>query len=234
MGAIYRRELSSFFTSPIAYVFLAVFNIFAGIFFTSSCLSYATTDMAGVYGNMFLMLLFLFPILTMRLFSEEKKNKTDQCLLTSPVGLTSIVVGKYLAAVTVFAVSLITFIIYAVILAAFSPVSWAILIGSILGTFFTGVAFIAVGVFVSSLTENQIVAAIGGFVLMTLMYLVDLLAQSVTNTNLQNFIMKFSFYSKYSEFSTGIFNISSILFFISTAVIFNFLTIRVLEKRRWG
>ena len=234
MGAIFRREMSAYFTSPIAYMFLAIFNFFAGLFFTLICLLNRNTDMSSVYSNMLFMLVFLFPVLTMRLLSEERKQKTDQCLLTSPVSLTGIVLGKYFAALVVYALSLISVLLYAIILAAFSPIDWAVMIGSIIGSLFVGVAFISIGLFISSLTENQIIAVIGGFVVMMFLYLIDSISASISNTVVQTFLQKIAFTSKYNEFSSGIFNISTILYFLSTAVIFNYLTIRVLEKRRWS
>ena len=234
MGAIFRREMSAYFTSPTAYIYLAVFNIFAGLFFTISCLSTATSDMSGVFGNMFMIFLFLIPILTMRLISEERKQKTDQCLLTSPVSLTGIVLGKYFAALAVFTISLVTFIIYALILSIFSPVAWAVILGNVVGVFLLGVAFISVGLFVSSLTENQVIAAIGGFVAMMLLYVIDMISSYVSNAAIKSALTSLAFYSKYYEFTTGIFSFTNILFFISTAVIFNFLSIRVLEKKRWA
>ena len=234
MSAIFRREMSAYFTSPTAYIYLAVFNLFAGLFFTMNNLSYATTDMSGLFSSMFLIFLFLIPILTMRLMSEDRKQKTDQCLLTSSVSLTGIVLGKYFAALAVFAISLLTFLLYAVILAAFSPVVWSVIFGNILGVLLLGAAFISVGIFVSSLTENQVIAAIGGFVAMMLLYIIDMLASFISNTTIQGLLNRLAFYSKYYEFTTGVFNFSSILFFISTAVIFLFLTVRVLEKRRWS
>lgn len=234
MGAIYRREMSAYFTSPTAYIYLAVFNIFAGMFFYANNLAYATTDMSGVFGNMFMLFLFLIPILTMRLMSEERKQKTDQCLLTSSVSLTGIVLGKYLAAFTVFALSQLTFVLYAVIMAAFSPVAWTVIIGNLVGVLLLGASFIAVGVFVSSLTESQVIAAIGGFVAMMLLYTIDMFSTLISNTTIQKIITSLAFYSKYYEFTTGVFNLTSILFFVSASVIFLFLTVRVLEKRRWG
>ena len=95
MKAIFRREIIAYFTSPIVYVYLAVFTFFSGVFFQATCLYNRTTNMGGIYDNMFSVLLFIIPILTMRLLSEDKKHKTDQCLLTAPVSLTGIVLGKF-------------------------------------------------------------------------------------------------------------------------------------------
>lgn len=234
MGAIYRRELQAYFTSPIAYIFLAVFNVFAGFYFYMTSIYMRTSDMSGTFGNMFMIMLFLMPILTMKLLSEERRQKTDQCLLTSPASLGEIVIGKYLASLTVFAISLVCFVLYAVILSGFVALEWTVFVGNLLGLFLLGGSFLSVGLLVSSLTENQVIAAIAGFLAMMVLYMVDVVSYQISNTLIKNLLMALSFYSRYSEFTTGIFNLSSVLYFISASVIFNFLTIRVLERRRWG
>ena len=234
MGAIFRREMNAFFTSPIAYVYFAVFNVFSGIFFFSYCIASGTTDMSSVFMNMFTILLFLIPVLTMKLLSEERKQKTDQCLLTSPVSLTGIVVGKYLAALCVFAISLITFLVYALVISAYAPLNWAVIAGNIVGILLLGAAFISIGLFISGLTESQVVAAIASFVVMMLIFLVNFLGYSINNTIVQKILEAVSFQSRYEKFTTGVFSITGMLFFVSVAVIFNFLAIRVLERRRWA
>jgi ABC-2 type transport system permease protein len=170
----------------------------------------------------------------MRLLSEEKKQKTDQCLLTSPASLSGIVLGKYFAALAIYSLSLVTFLLYAVILAAFAEISWAVVIGNIIGAFLLGSSFIAVGLFVSSLTENQVIAAIGGFVAMMLLYVIDMISSLANNSTVQKIISSLAFYSKYYEFTTGVFNLLNVIFFVSASAIFIFLTVRVLEKKRWA
>lgn len=234
MGAIYRREIGAFFSSSIAYVFLAVFFIFSGYFFQLSNLSSGITDMAGVFSNLFMVIVFLIPILTMRLFSEEKKQKTEQGLLTAPVSLTGIVMGKYLAAMTMFVIAVSVVFVYGFILSLFGTVAWLTLVSNYLALLLLGSAFIAVALFISSLTENQVVAAVGGFVCLMMLYLIDTLAQAVRIGWLQSFLYSLSFYSRYYEFTCGIFNLSSVLYYVSTAVLFNFFTVRVFEKRRWS
>ncbi|MBQ2264412.1 MAG: ABC transporter permease [Oscillospiraceae bacterium] len=234
MGAIYRREIGAFFSSGIAYVFLAVFYVFAGYFFSINTLAVGTTNMSGMFANLFLIIIFLIPILTMRLFSEEKKQKTEQGLLTAPVSLTSIVLGKYFAALTLFTIGISVVFVYGFILSLFGSVAWLTLVSNFLALFLLGAAFSAVGVFISSLTENQVIAAVGGFVCLMMLYMIDVIASSVNVTWLQNFLYDMSFYSRYYEFTCGIFNLSSVLFYLSTAVLFNFFTVRVFEKRRWS
>lgn len=234
MGAIYRREIGAFFTSSIAYVFLAVFFIITGFFFTLGNVASASSNLSQVFTVMFIISILLIPILTMRLFSEEKKQKTEQGLLTAPVSLTSIVLGKYFAALTIFLIAVCIALIYGFILSIFGTVAWMTLLSNCLAMILVGAAFIAVGLFVSSLTENQIAAAVGGIVFLLLFFLIDLLASFIRVPWIQSVLYELSFYSRYYEFTCGIFNLSSVLFYLSTAVLFNFFTVRVFEKRRWS
>ncbi len=234
MGAIYRREIGALFSSGIAYVFLAVFYVFSGYFFSINTLATGSTNMSGMFANLFLVIIFLIPILTMRMFSEEKKQKTEQGLLTAPVSLGAIVLGKYFAALTLFTIGISIVFVYGLILSLFGAVSWMTLLSNFLALFLLGAAFSAVGVFISSLTENQVIAAVGGFVCLMLLYMIDVIAAAVNVSWLQSFLYDMSFYSRYYEFTCGIFNLSSVLFYIGVAVLFNFFTVRVFEKRRWS
>lgn len=234
MSAIFRRELGAFFTSGIAYVFLAVFYLLAGLFFYMYTLSSSTTDMSGMFSMLFAVIIFLIPILTMKSFSEEKKQKTEQGLLTAPVGLGGIVLGKYFATILMYIFGVSIVLIYALIISYFGSVDWGILFSNYLALILLGAAFIAIGMFISSLTENQVVAAVGGICSLLFLYLVDILTNYISIDFITDFLNSISFYNKYYEFTCGIFNLSSVLFYISTAVIFNFLTVRVFEKRRWS
>lgn len=234
MGAIYRREMGAFFTSGVAYVFLSVYALLSGIFFFYGVIGSATSDMSSMFSSMFIVVLFLIPILTMKLMSEEKKNRTDQGLLTAPIGLWSIVLGKYFAALTLFIIAESIVFIYSIIIAAYGSVIWSTLLGNYFAMLFLGSAFIAVGVFVSSLTENQMASAVASMLALFVLYLFDSLASNISNEYIQKAMLSLSFYSRYIEFTNGVFNLSSVLFFVSTAFIFNFFTVRVLDKRRWG
>ena len=234
MGAIYRREMGAFFSSGLAYVFLAVFYVLSGYFFYNNVILSGFTDTSPLFTNMFIIVLFLIPILTMRLLSEEKKNRTDQGLLTAPIGLWEIVMGKYLAALTLFIIAESIIFVYALILSYLGDVVWATLLGSYFAMLLVGAAFIALGLFISSLTENQMTAAVITMVVLFALFLFNNLTDSVNNEKLQELIEKLSFYTRYVEFTSGVFNLTSVLFYISTAFLFNFFTVRVLEKRRWG
>ena len=234
MGAIFRREIGAYFTSSIAYIFLAVFWIFSGWFFYATCVTAATTDMSGMFQSLFLVVIFLIPILTMRLFSEEKKQKTEQGLLTAPVSLGEIVFGKYFAALALYTIAIMMPFVYALIMSAFGKVEWGIVFSNFLALFLLGAAFISVGTLISALTENQIAAAVLSFVALMALYLMDLLADIVSVEWLSNLLSKLSFYAKYYSVTVGLFNVTTIVFYISVAFIFNYLTIRVFEHRRWS
>ena len=159
MGAIFRREVLSYFTSPIGYIFLAAFYACSAVSFTNNSLSHGTTQLDAIFGELMIILIVLIPILTMRTLSEEKKNRTDQCLLTSPVSLGGIVAGKFFAAFLIYAMGVAITLVYAVIVSAYAEPDWTVIAGNITGLLLLGAAFIAVGMFCSSLTENQGLAA---------------------------------------------------------------------------
>ena len=235
MGAIYRREMGAFFTSGLGYVFLTVFYAFSGYFFYTDVLSSKMTDTSPMFVSMFIIFIFLIPVLTMRLLSEEKKNKTDQGLLTAPISLWELVLGKFLAAFTLFVIAESIIFVYAIILKYLGDVVWQTLIGNYVAMLFLGAAFISIGLFVSSLTENQMTAAVVSCVVMLILYVYDdMFLGRISNDKVLDVLSALSFRSRYVEFTTGVFSAGSILFFISTAFLFNFFTIKVLEKKRWS
>ena len=233
MLAVLRREMSNYFTSPIGYIFLAVFYFFSGMFF-ANVLAYNSTDITNVFSGLFTVLMFIIPLLTMRSMSEEKKQKTDQLLLTSPIKLGSLVVGKFLAAFLIYCIALAITVVYSVILAAFETPEWSVVVGNIFGARLLGAALIAIGVFISALTENQLIAAIGSFAVMMFIMMIDSFATLIPVEFISNILLKISFMTRYTDFVSGILDFANVLFFLSIAVIFNFLTVRVLEKKRWS
>lgn len=234
MLTIMRREFNSYFSSPIGFIYLSVFYILSGFFFFSTTLLYDTTDMSMMFSNLYTIIMFLIPILTMRLLSEEKKQKTDQLLITSPVSLFSLVMGKYLSALLVFLTGISVTIIYAVVLASFTPIEWAVFFGHFIGLFLLGMALIAIGMFLSSLTESQVIAAVSGFAVMLILMMIDPLAGYVKNPFISSVLSGLSFNSRYNSFNLGIIDFSNTLFFLSVSAVFVFFTIRVFEKRRWS
>ncbi len=233
MLAVFRRELNAYFSSAIGYVFLVVFYIVTAIPFALMMLSFSS-DLAVVYSWTFTVLMFIVPILTMRLFSEERKQKTDQALLTAPVNLNAIVVGKFLAAFCVLAMGIAVILVYAIVLAVFSTMDWAVVIGSLVGTLLMGAALVAVGMFISSLTENQVIAAVGALVCCMVLMMLNVVSSAVPAGFLRDCLNSLAFYNRYYPLTAGVFNAADLLYFISFIVVFNFLTMRVLEKRRWA
>ena len=233
MGAIIKRELSAYFSSAIGYIFLAVYYVFSGFFFQATLAS-NTGNMSMIFGNMFTIILFLTPILTMRLWSEEKKQKTDQALFTAPVKLLPVTLGKYFAALIVFVISLAINLVYAIVISAFTTPDWAVIMGNMLGLFLLGAALIAIGMFISALTENQVIAAVGGFGVAFFVMLMDALPSFIPGDFFQKLITSISFNGHYSDFSYGILKLTDVVFFLSVIVLFVFLTVRVFEKKRWS
>lgn len=234
MLAIMKRELLSYFTSPLGYVFIAVFYLFSGVFLYLFTLYSQSTDMSSVYIGMFFVMLIMIPILTMRLMAEENRQKTDQLLLTSPVSLPRLVMGKFLSAFVILLICVFIFVVYGIMLSFFADINWTIIWGNIVGMLLLGSLCISSGLFVSTLTENQMIAAVGSIGINIAFILVDSFASVMPFKFLQDFFYSLSFYSRYYEFTLGIFSLSNIFFFVSVAFIFIFLTIRVLEKRRWA
>lgn len=233
MSAILRREFATYFRAPLGYIYLAIFYFFGGQFF-SSVLYSMTNDISIIFSSMFSIMLFTIPLLTMRLMSEDKRLKTDQALLTAPVSLNGIVLGKFLAAFALFGIGIAITVIYFLILSAMASPQWNIFFGNLLGIILLGAALISIGMFISSLTESQMIAAIGGFAAMFFIFLIDSIASLIPISWLGDAIKQLSFTTRYNDFTSGILDFTHILFFLSVVVIFNFLTVRILERKRWS
>ncbi|MCL1823758.1 MAG: ABC transporter permease [Oscillospiraceae bacterium] len=234
MLAILKREIASYFTSPIGYVFIAVCILTSGLFFFIFTLSQGVTDLSPVFQFMFFVLMIFVPVLTMRLMSDEKRQKTDQLLLTSPVGLTGLVIGKFLSAFAVFLLGVLAMPVYGIVLSFFTKISWPSLWGNFTGIVLLGSVYISLGLLISALTENQMIAAVGSMFLNLVIFLFDALAAFIPFKLLSDVLKNISVYERYLGFTIGLFTLSSILFFASVIAVFIFLTVRVLERRRWA
>ena len=233
MTAVLKRELGAYFHSAIGFTFLAVFYLCSGMFFYFMTYS-RVANMSVIFSNMFTIIMLIIPILTLKLMSDDKRLKTDQALLTAPVRLSSLVIGKYLSALIVYVLALAVNVVYMLVLGAFTEMDWMSFWGNLLGMFLLGAAVIAIGLFISSLTNSQAVAAIGTLAASMLIILMDSLASAVSWGWLTTFIGWISFNSRYEPFTSGILNYSNVFFFISVVAIFLFLTMRVLDKKRWS
>lgn len=234
MSAIFKREFMAYFSSPVGYVVTAAFMFFSGIFFYVQCLYAGTTNMYNVFQNMFFIVMFIIPLITMRLFADDKKQKTDQALLTAPVGIASIVISKFLSALSLFAICLCSYIIEGIVLSFMARPDWSVIIGNVFGMLLMASSFIAIGIFISSLTESVVIAAVFSFAINILIWLVDIIGTTVSWPFLRDIFYAVSFQSKYSDFALGIISFSDIVFFITVTALFLFFTDRVIEKRRWS
>jgi len=232
MSAIFWKEVKSYFYSPIAYILIGLFILLTSIFFWPR-LIYRSADFNGVLGTMGFILLFIVPVLTMRILAEDRKNGTEVLLITSPVNLTGIVLGKYLASLFVFLVMTAITFIYPIILIAFGAPFTTQLVGGYAGFILLGASFISVGVFASSLTENQVVAVVISFVSLLIMWITDYIS-GLAGGFVSKVLNWFSLLSRYEDFNKGILGLSPVVYYISFVSVFIFLTVRVIEKRRWS
>lgn len=247
MLAIFKKELRSYFLNAIGYVYLGVFLAVSALLCCYTTLGMGTYDTATYFSFISLIFVILIPLLTMRLFSEEKKLRTEQLLLTAPVSITGMVVGKFLAALSLFTIglllSLINFIpltIYAHLdgvndayASSVGPVA-SIILSNTLGLWLLGAAFIAIGMFISSLTENQLAAAIVTVAIIATMLLLNMVNSFIDNYAVRFIISWVCILSRYAPFQSGILDPSALLYFVSIAGVFLFLTVRVYDKRRWA
>lgn len=234
MIAIFKKEMSAYFNSIIGYIFIAVLYLFSGIFFWAISLYSDNASLNGVFANLMMITVFLMPILTMRLISEEKRAKTDQVLFTAPISSWSIVLGKYFSALAVYTISISITLIYGLVIAYYTVPNWIEIVGNFIGLFLVGAGLIAIGIFLSSLTESQVVAAISSYAVSLLIFLMDGIAGFFTDKIFHEVISYLSFSKHHKSFTLGLINVADIVFFLSVCVLFLFLTVRVLEKKRWN
>ena len=232
MTAIYKREMRSYFTTPTGYIFAAIFLCASGFLFALCTLQMQTSDVSSYFQFLMYAYIVVIPLLTMKSFAEEKKNGTEQLLLTSPVSLTSMVLAKFLAAFTMFVGTLLVSSVAMAVLGLYSEPNWARVIGCTIGILLVGICFIAIGLFVSSLTDNQFVAAIGTIALLAGLVVIAIINGLIDNYYLRLVLDWISIYSRYMNFTYGIFDVASAVYYLSICVVFLFLTVRVYEKRR--
>ncbi len=236
MLAIYKREMLSYFTSPIGYVFIAVFLALNAFIFSICTLMAGEGSSVGSY-FMFVMFIFivLVPLLTMKSFSEERKMRTEQLILTSPVSLMGMVFAKFLAAFTMFGGTFLggNLINFATLYMYGEP-NTAVLISSSIGILLIGAAFIAIGLFVSAMTENQLVAAVGTMGILIFLLLIGFLTSYIDSYVVRTVLNWISIYSRFGNFSYGILDPATFVYYFSICFVFMFITVRIYEKRRWS
>ena len=250
---IYKKELRLYFTSPVAYVLLTIFLLIAGYFFysifaffTRASMQAAMNPMAGrelnvtdsvlrpLFANLSVILLLLMPLVTMRLFAEERRSGTIELLLTYPVRDGAVLIGKYLAALTMYAVMIAGTLLYPLLLLAFrARPEWGPLATGYLGLLLMGAMFLAVGLFASSLTENQIVAAIVTFGILLMFWIIGWTADFATGP-LGTVLTHLSILEHNDTFAKGVIDTKDVIYYLDFTALALFLTLRSLEARRWS
>ncbi|MBQ7669589.1 MAG: ABC transporter permease subunit [Clostridia bacterium] len=234
MSAIYKREMRAFFKTPVGYVFSAIFLAASGFLFSFSCLRSKTTDVSGYYVMLMFAYVVIIPLLTMKSFAEERRQGTEQLLMTSPVSIVKLVASKFLACFTVFAITLAVSTFYFIPLFIYGDPNVGRIFGCLVGMTLIAVCFIAIGLFVSSLTQNQFVAAMGTIGILTFFLALGLVEDYVNSGFIKTIIGWVSIYSRFNYFTYGLFDLSAAVYYVSVAAIFLFLTVRVIERRRYA
>jgi ABC-2 type transport system permease protein len=287
MLSIFGKEIRSYFYSASGYAFMGIFLLICGIFFANYNLLPASPLYSNVLSSITFVFLILVPILTMRLLAEERHQKTDQLLLTSPLSVSEIIVGKYLASVSLFFITLSITFLYPLILSRYGTIPVGEIVATYVGFALMGAAFISVGVFVSSFTENQAIAAVSSFGILLLIWIMDWIQQGLPSGKtsgivfasvlviilavslyfalrnivivsldvligivimliiylrnpalyegfLPKFFGWFSLLKRFDSFGMGILDLSSAVYYITFSIAFVFLSIQMIEKRRWS
>lgn len=287
MFAIITRELRTYFQTPIGYVFMGLFLVISGFFFTIGNLFSGSSNYSSFLQSILFIYLLAVPLLTMRLLSEERRQRTDQLLLTSPITVAQIVLGKFFAAFGVFLVTLVVTIAYAVVVGIFGDLAVWQTVGGYIGFTFLGAAFISVGILVSTVSENQVASAFFTFFALLLIWFLNLIKTivptdpiastvfaavlvlglaaffflntrswivsgivgvigaiaivalhlvqpSVFDGLIPNVLDWFSLLERFQGFGLGLLKVEDIAFYVSFTAAFLFVTIRLIEKRRWS
>ena len=286
MIPIYKKELRTYFTTVSGYIFLTLFLLLVAIFFVMMNVFGRSPGFHMTISQSTILLFIMIPTLTMRLFSEEAKNKTDQLLYTSPITILHIVTGKFFAAFSLFLAAISATVLFPFLIRPYGSLPVTQILGTYIGFMLLGACCIAVGLFISALTDNQIIAAVGAFAANFLLFIVESVAIIMPTTTFASLIfvalviigiagilyystksilvsvvtgsigviiavglyfynnliydgiivrslLWISLFSRFHTFSFGILNLSNIVFYMSFCILFIFMTINILEKRRW-
>ena len=235
MLSVYKKELHSYFTGVIGYVFLVLYLALGGAIFCYTTLFSMSADVTPYFSYMLILSAVILPLLTMKSFAEERKIKTEQLLLTAPISLFSMVIGKFLAAYTMFAGCMLFNTLYFFILNYYAVLKFAILFGNLLAILLVGFVFIAIGLFVSSLTENQLAAAVGTIGIILAFLLIGLISSLLPSSYFLRYVFDFiSIFSRFQGFTNGYFDIASLVYYLSVGAVFLYLTVRIYDRRRYG
>jgi len=287
MFAIYKRELKTYFQTPIGYIYLSLFLLISGLLFVLGTLFNLSPNYAPFLSSILFIFLLAIPVLTMRLMTDEHRYRTDQLLLTSPIRISNIVLGKYFAAVTMFLITIAVTALYPIVMSFYGDIDGWESVGSYLGFILLGCSFVSIGLFVSTTTENQVVAAIVTFVALLVSWIIDFVAQGIPTDPVTSlifvcvvvagialwlylstrnliipiaigvigigialvfffthqawyvgFITKvlgwLSLVQRYESFPRGILKFDAVVYYLTVSALFLFLTVRLIEKKRWS
>ena len=235
MLAIFKRELRSYFVGVLGYVFLVIYLTVAGILFSYTTMFSMSSDVTNYFTLMLVFSAVVLPLLTMKSFSEERKTKTEQLILTAPVSLPSMVFGKFFASYTVFAAATVLTSFYFLFLIPYTQLKFAVLFGNLIALLLVGMVFISIGLFVSALTENQLSAAIGTIAIILGFLGVGLINALIPTSYAIRYVFDaLSIFSRFQSFVNGYFEFASIIYYLSVSGIFLWLTVRVYDRRRFG
>ena len=232
--AITKKELKDYFNSPLAYIFISIFLVALSWLFFRSFFLQGQVSMRYYFSLIPWLFLFLIPALTMRLWAEEKKLKTIEVLLTWPLKEYEAVLGKFLAGITFLAITLLLSLTIPITLSYLGELDWGIVIASYLGAWLLGAAFLAIGLFISSLTDNQIISFI---ISIAVYFTVFIIGEDLVLYVLPNFLVKiFQFFGlgyHFASISRGVLDSRDIIYYISLIFIFIYLNTRQIESRKW-
>ena len=235
MIAIYKKEMRSYFTSVIGYVFLVLYLAIAGAVFCYTTLFSMSSDVTAFFTFMLIVSSIMLPLLTMKSFSEERKGKTEQLLLTSPVSIIGIVTGKFLAAYTIFTSCIVLNSLYFFFLASYTSLKVAVLIGNLVAILLVGMVYIAIGLFVSSITENQLSSAIGTIGIIVGLLLIGVVSSLIPANYWIRYVFSFlSIFSRFQSFTAGYLDVAALVYYISLAFLFLYFTVRIYDRRRYN
>jgi ABC-2 type transport system permease protein len=229
--ALAKKEIGYYFTSPVGYFVLAAFFFATGLFFSLIVLGSRSASMVPVFQNTVILLLFLTPGITMRLWSEEEKSGTAELLVTSPLTLWEIVLGKYLGVCAFFGVMLSSTLVYLVIIAVNGNPDWGPVFANYLGYILVSMSFFALGLFISTLSENQIVSMVLTWVLLLVLWIVGATGNLVPGA-FGDFLKSLSVYEQTDDFFKGVIDLTHIAYFLSLIYVGLFFSVKVLESKR--
>ncbi|HJN76184.1 MAG TPA: ABC transporter permease subunit [Myxococcota bacterium] len=229
---IFKKELRVYFVSPLAYVFLGVFLLIAGMFFYLGVALTGEASLRVMLGNLAVALIFVLPMLTMRHFAEEQDSGTFELLMTSPLSPVSLIVGKWLASLAMCVLMLAGTLLFPAILAYYGDPDWGIVGTSYLGLLLVCAAFCATGIFASSLTNDQVAAGMGGIVMLLPFWMIGS-AGALVGDKAQAVLDQLALLPHLRGFTKGVIDSADILYFVAFTFVFLFLTYRALESRRW-